>query len=53
MKRTIHVARKETQIVNALNLIKQPYPRELSKEIKGKHQDLLANFGFLNHNSAI
>ena len=44
---------KATQIVSTLNLIKQTIPTGIAREIERKHRDLIANFGFLNHNSAI
>lgn len=41
---------KATQIVSVLNPIKQTVPTGKSGEIEGKHRDLIANFGFPNHN---
>lgn len=41
---------KATQIVSVLNPIKQTVPTGKSREIEGKHRDLIANFGFPNHN---
>lgn len=47
---TLTRGEKATQIVSVLNPIKQTVPTGKSREIEGKHRDLIANFGFPNHN---